>query len=86
MELIEYYFIFAIATALSCCYEFFWPAVKEARVLGIENEFTEYPKLSAFIYICISALIAPILVIPLVHTSSGERFRNGLWNTIVNDE
>lgn len=86
MEPIEYYFIFAVATALSCCYEFFWPAIKEAQLLGIQNEFTEYPKLSAFIYICISALIAPVLVIPLVLTSSGERFRNGLRNTIVNDK
>jgi len=83
MGLIEYYLIFAITTALSCCYEFFWPCIKEADDLGVKNEFTEYPKLSCFIYICISTIIAPILLMPLLFTRSGEKFKNGLRNTIV---
>lgn len=83
---IEYYIIFALATSIACCYEFFWPVIKEAQLLGIENEFTEYPKLSAFIYICISTIVAPVLVIPMIFTTSGEKFRNGLRNTIVHDK
>ena len=83
MELIEYYFIFALATACACCYEFFWPAIQEAKLLGVQNEFTEYPILSVIIYICISTIVAPILVVPILFTESGERFRNGLRNTIV---
>ena len=86
MGLIEYYIIFALATACACCYEFFWPTIEEARVLGVQNEFTEYPVLSAIIYIGISTIVAPILVIPLLSTKSGERFRNGLRNTIVHDK
>lgn len=86
MELIEYYLIFALATSIACCYEFFWPAIKEAQLLGVQNEFTEYPKLSCFIYLCISALIAPVLVIPMLFTKSAERFRNGLRTTIVHNK
>lgn len=86
MGLIEYYCIFALATACACCYEFFWPTISEAKLLGVQNEFTEYPVLSAFIYICISALVAPILVLPMLFNDSGERFRNGLRNTIVHNK
>lgn len=86
MGLIEYYIIFALATSLACCYEFFWPTIVEAKDLGISNEFTEYPKLSCFIYICISTIMAPILVLPLLSSVKAEQFKNGLRNAIFNKD
>jgi len=86
MGLIEYYIIFALTTGIACCYEFFWPTIKEAKERGIVNEFTEYPVMSSLIYICISTIIAPILLIPFLSTKKSELFRQGLRNSIFNDK
>jgi hypothetical protein len=86
MGLIEYYLIFAISTALTTWYEFFWPALVEAKSLGVVNEFTEYPNLSSVIYIIISTVTAPLLVVPLLFSAKSEKFRNGLRQAIVHNK
>lgn len=86
MGIIEYYIIFCLTTALSCCYLFLWPVIKEAKELGVVNEFTEYPYFSCFVYIVLSALIAPILILPFLSNEKSEQFKNGLRNTIINDK
>lgn len=83
MGLIEYYLIFALATSLSTWYEFFWPALLEAKQQGIYNEFTEYPTLSSIIYIIISTVTAPVLVVTMLSSAKAEQFRNGLRQAIV---
>lgn len=78
MGLIEYYIIFALATAIACWYEFYWPVMQEARSQGIENVTTNNPVLSSIVYIIISTIIAPVLIIPFLSTEKSELFRNGL--------
>jgi hypothetical protein len=82
----EYYIIFALTTALACCYEFFWPCIQEAKTLGVDNEFTRHPLLSCIIYTCVSTIIAPLLIIPFLSTTKSEKFRQGLRNTIVKND
>lgn len=78
MGLIEYYIIFALTTAIACWYEFYWPVMQEAKSQGIENVTTNNPILSSVVYIIISTVIAPVLIIPFLSTEKSEQFRNGL--------
>lgn len=71
MDVLTIYLIFAVTTSLSSIYELFWPALKAARDLGIQNELTQAPYLSTFIFFCINVIVAPlvflVIVIPGMH-------------------
>lgn len=83
MELIAYYLLFAFSTAITACIFFFSPLIREARQSNIENSFTQYPVLSTVVYVCISAVVAPLLVFPLLNNSVAERFQDGLRREIL---
>jgi len=78
MELIVYYLLFAFSTSITACIFWFSPLLREARQDKIENSFTQYPMLSTIVYICISAVVAPLLVFPLLSNSMAEKFEHGL--------
>lgn len=78
--------LFAISTSLTCWYIWYLPLVRKAREAEIKNAFTEYPKLSTVIYITISALIAPLLVLPLLFTEFGNNFERGLSKEILKND
>lgn len=82
MGLIELYILFALTTSITCCILFFLPIIAEAKEEGIENEFTNYPIMSAIIYIIIGSIMAPLLVLPILFESKAEQFRRGLKNSI----
>ena len=81
----EYYIIFALATSIFALIDVFMPVLKEAKEFGVRNVLTENPKLSYFIYVCISTLIAPLIVLPVLVPSMNTRFRNSLAN-LVNEQ
>lgn len=83
--MLEYYLIFALATSIFALIDVFMPVLKEAKEFGVRNVLTENPKLSYFIYVCISTLIAPMIVLPLLVPSMNTRFRNSLAN-LVNEQ
>lgn len=83
MELIGYYLLFAFSISITACYFWFWPALKEAKTAEIKNSFTQYPVLSTLIYIVISAIIAPFLLLPMFSTEMALRFELGLRTEIL---
>jgi cobalamin synthase len=83
MELIGYYLLFAFSIAISACYFWFWPLVQEATSSGISNSFTQYPKLSALIYVLVSAAVAPLLVAPMFSENMAHKFESGLRKEIL---
>ena len=83
--MLEYYIIFALATSIFALIDVFMPVLKEAKEFGVRNVLTENPKLSYFVYFCISTIIAPMLVIPLLVPSMNIRFRASLAN-LVNEQ
>lgn len=83
MELIAYYLLFAFSTAITASIFFFSPLIREARQSNIENSFTQYPVLSTVVYICISTVVAPMLVFPLISNSIAQRFQDGLRREIM---
>lgn len=86
MGLIEYYVLFALSTSITACYLWFWPLLQKAKSQKITNSFTENPKLSTMIYIIISTVVAPILVLPLVSNTLAEKFELGLSKEILKQE
>ena len=86
MELISYYLLFALSTAIAGCYLWFWPMVQQAKAQGIQNSFTEYPKLSTVVYVLISTLVAPLLVPPMLSETIAQRFQAGLHREIFKQD
>ena len=83
MELIGYYLLFAFSTSITACIFWFWPLVQQARASEISNSFTQYPKTSTVVYVLISAIIAPLLVLPMFSERMAEQFSNGLAREIL---
>jgi len=83
MGLIEYYVLFAFSTSITVCYLWFWPLLQKAKTENIKNSFTHYPMMSMLIYIFISAFIAPLLIMPILSESMGEKFERGLAKEIL---
>ena len=86
MGLIEYYVLFALSTSITACYLWFWPLLQKAKSQNITNSFTENPKLSTVIYVIISTLVAPILILPLVSNTLAQKFELGLSKEILKQE
>jgi hypothetical protein len=86
MDVIGYYLLFAFSTAIAACYFWFWPTVQQARVAGIQNSFTEYPKISTVVYILVSALVAPLLIPPMFSETMAQRFQTGLEREIFKQD
>ena len=83
--MLEYYIIFALATSIFALIDIFMPVLREAREFGVRNVLTENPKLSYAVYFCISTLIAPLIILPVLVPSMNARFRNSLAN-LVNEQ
>jgi hypothetical protein len=83
--MLEYYIIFALATAIFALIDVFMPVLREAREFGVCNVLTENPKLSYLVYVCISTIIAPMIVVPLLVPSMNARFRASL-HTMVHEQ
>jgi hypothetical protein len=86
MELIGYYLLFALSIAITACYLWFWPMVQQAKTMGIQNSFTQYPKISTLVYILVSAVVAPLLLPPMLSETMAQRFQAGLHREIFKQD
>jgi hypothetical protein len=86
MGIIEYYLLFAFSTSITACYIWFYPLLQKARHNNVENGFTKNPKLSIVVYILVSTVVAPLLVLPLLFTKYAEAFERGLSKEILKQD
>ena len=86
MEVIEFYFLFALTTGITSCYLFLVPAIALAKDTGIHNSFTENTWLSYLIYITITTITAPFSVLPILIPSFAERFKTGLEKSVMENQ
>jgi hypothetical protein len=75
MGFIEYYVIFALTTSIFALIDVFIPILHEVSAEEVSNVLTENPKLSCLVYFCLTALMAPFVILPLVVPSMNIRFR-----------
>jgi hypothetical protein len=62
MELILFYFLFALTTGIWAAYELFNPILEELKVLNPNDLLVQNKWISMFTMICIATLFAPIFV------------------------
>jgi uncharacterized membrane protein YdjX (TVP38/TMEM64 family) len=82
MGFIEYYIIFALTTSIFALIDVFIPILNEVRADEVSNVLTENPKLSCFVYFCITTIVAPFVVLPIVIPSMNVRFREAMAKVI----
>lgn len=83
MGLIEYYLIFSLSTGIACWWLFYYRALQEVQHRGIKNEATQAPVIGSIVYILISTVIAPLLILPLVSKSAGEVFYDSTLSSLL---
>ena len=86
MGLIELYFIFALSTAIASWYLFYMPAMREAKERGGNSPTLNHPIFSSVTYIVIAAIMAPFTFPPILFTGAGERFKQGLLNSMLSED
>lgn len=86
MGLIEYYLIFCLTTAIVALIDVFGPALRTAQADGVKNVLTENPKLSMCVYLCITTIMAPFIILPLLVPSMHERFKTSLTQIIREED
>jgi hypothetical protein len=62
MGAFEYYAIFALTTSLTLIYVLFWPAIYQAKLDGVDNDFTNAPIISLVIFFIVNTVLAPVMV------------------------
>lgn len=65
MTYVIVYLIFCVTTSISAVLEVFWPILKSAKAEGIDNEFTNSPYLSVFVFFVINIFFAPLMFLGL---------------------
>ena len=82
MVLIEFYAIFAIATALTALFGVFIPVVQEARQKGLSNTLIDSPIIASIIFVAVTIILAPFVVSSLIFPHHAELFRIGLQRAV----
>lgn len=86
MSFIEYYIIFALTTSIFALIDVFIPLLNEVRNDNIINVLTENPKLSCVVYFCLTAIVAPFVILPIIVPSMNARFRESIDKVIREQE
>jgi len=85
MGLIEGYLIFCLATTIASMYELFIPVISSLSITHPELPVIQHKWITLTTFVCITTIVAPIMLLPCIVPSMGERFRKSLWDTLVND-
>lgn len=82
MVLIQFYAVFAIATALTALFGVFLPVLQEARAKGLSNVLIDSPILASVIFVGVTLVLAPFVVSSLIFPHHAELFRTGLQRAV----
>ena len=86
MGLMEVYLLFAVTTAVVSLYELIWPVMQQIRLTHSELNVSQYWKITVTVFFLMSLAVAPLLIVPCLWPSKGERFRSTLYTSLQNDQ
>lgn len=86
LELLFAYLAAALATGLVSWRYIFWPLVKQAREIGVNNDITRSPYLSSFVFIIINTLFAPIVTVIIFVPSFFEAAKLGMLKSLTEED
>lgn len=82
MELTTAYVLFALTTAVVAIYELIWPVMSQIRLTHSELNVAKQWKLTVGVFFVMCFMVAPLVLIPCLWPSKGERFRNTLYTSL----
>lgn len=82
MEIIALYGLFALTTAFTAHYELIGPVLFELEMTHPDDMMIENRSLSNMVFLVASFLFAPLVIIPCIVPSIGERVRNTMVMTL----
>lgn len=82
----ESYILFAFTTAVVSIYELVWPVIQQIRITHSELNVARQWKLTVSVFFVMSFAVAPLLLIPCLWPSKGERFRRTLYTSLQTTE
>lgn len=85
MGLIEGYILFALATTIASLYELFVPVINSLSLTHPEVPVVQHKWITLGTFTCITLVVAPLMLLPCIVPSMGERFRKSLWETLVQE-
>jgi hypothetical protein len=85
MGLIEGYILFALATTIASLYELFVPVINSLSLTHAEVSVVQHKWITLGTFTCITLVAAPLMLLPCIVPSMGERFRKSLWETLVQE-
>jgi len=86
LELLFAYLAAALATGIVSWRYIFWPLVREARALGINNDITRSPYLSSFVFVIINTFFAPIVTVIIFVPSFFEAAKLGMIKSLSEED
>lgn len=78
MTFVDYYVIFALATAIAAMLELFLPVVNVVSLTHAENNVIQYKTLTLSTLFMMAVLFAPLIFPACIVPSFGSRFRASL--------
>ena len=85
MGLIEGYILFALATTIASLYELYIPVINSLSLTHAEVSVVQHKWITLGTFTCITLVVAPLMLLPCIVPSMGERFRKSLWETLVKE-
>jgi len=85
MGLIEGYILFTLATTIAALYELFIPVINSLSLTHSEIQVIQHKWITLATFTCITLVVAPMMLLPCIVPSMGERFRKSLWETLVQE-
>lgn len=77
------YALFALTTAIAAMYELVIPVYREVEKENPKTPMVEYKKITLSTFFLLCVLVAPLVFIPSIVPSRGERFRAALKNSML---
>lgn len=84
MDYLLIYALLALTTGIVACYELLRPVIWERE--NIHNNLIKDKFIHYFSFLLISILIAPLIILPCLNPSLGERFKAVLSRELFTDK
>jgi len=85
MTIFEWYLLIALTTSIYSMFDVYIPVMQKAIDNSVSNVLTNNFKLSCFIFFCITMVMTPFIILPLLVPSMNTRFRESLLKNISQD-
>jgi len=85
MTIFEWYLLIALTTSIYSMFDVYIPVMLKAKTNSVSNVLTNNFKLSCFIFFCVTMVMTPFIILPLLIPSMNNRFRESLLKNISQD-